>query len=161
MMQSLRQWFQVLSAREKVIVVAGGILAVAVLFWGIILDPMIQQRQQLLIQIDELEKELRWMRHGQQLLKNAPQKKQPKQNTSNQDISRIVESNLKHFKLQDIHKMSGTKEVQLSLKKAPADQVMRFLGNLEKTQGIYVKTMDIKPINDKGLITISMRLHRI
>ncbi|CAA6806589.1 MAG: Unknown protein [uncultured Thiotrichaceae bacterium] len=161
MMQAFRQWFQVLSSRERIIVIAGGILAGILLFWGTIWEPMVTQHQQLLTQIDDREKELRWMRHGQQTLKNAPQTLQPKTNKTNKDISRIVESNLKRFKLQNDHKMSGTKEVQLSLKKVPADQVMRFLGSLEKTQDIYVKTMDLKPINDKGLINISMRLKRI
>lgn len=160
-MQSLKQWFQMLNSREKVIVLAGGGLALALLFWGVIWEPMVKERQQLLTQIDDRQKELRWMRHGQQALKNAPQTVQSKLKNSNKDISRIVESNLKRFKLQDDHKMSGTKEVQLTLKKVPADQVMRFLGNLEKTQSISVKSIDLKPINDKGLINISVRLLRI
>lgn len=161
MMQSLRQWFHMLSSRERVIVIAGSILAIALLFWGIIWEPMVQQRQALLTQIDDREKELRWMRNGQQMLKNAPQTSEPKRiNTVNKDISRVVESNLKTFRLQDDHKMSGTEEVQLSLKEVPADQVMRFLGALENKHDIYIKTMDVKPINNKGLINISMRLQR-
>ena len=163
MKQSIQQWLLMLNSREKVMVLGGILFTVAILLWGLVYEPMKTQHKKLNTQIKEKTNELRWMQRSGQRIKQAQSNPSIKRNSINTTKATrpIIDKTLRQFQLKKgLKNMSGKKEVNVTLKNIPADNLMKFLGMLEMKYGIHVLSMDITPQNKTGEINASLKLGR-
>ncbi len=159
MKQAIQQWLLMLNAREKVMVFGGLGVAVLILLWAMVLEPLKTKHIKLETQIQERENELRWMQMAQgsiQQAQNNPVSSRPKTPTN---PSQVIEVVLKKYQLKKgLKQMRGSDEVRISLKEVNVDHVMQFLGELETKYSLHLLKMDIAPLNDKGTVNASLRL---
>ena len=161
MKQAIQQWLLMLNAREKVMVFGGLGVAVLILLWAMVLEPLKTKHIKLDTQIQERENELRWMQISSQQIKQAQSNPKPKKTVAKGTPSSIISQQLRRFGLQTSAKMSGRKKVDLRLKGVQADKVMKLLGILEMRYSIYVLSLEITPKNTTGKINANIKLGRL
>ena len=161
MIQQFTTWFQMLSQREKWILIVGSIAAVSILLWAFVIDPMQKDRVLLTQQIDQRKTELLWMQKGSRRIKQASLNNSTKPVVKkSHSLKVLVETNLTRFGLKEqLKQMTGNKQINLTLDHIQADSLMKFLGELEHRLLVNIQQLEIKPINDKGLINASLRLN--
>lgn len=163
----MQAWYQGLSSREKFIVLYGGIILIAVLFWAFVWEPIAKRHKQLETQMLQKQEELIWMQQAslqalqlQALQQNGNQAQQTK---SNENPQLVVDRLLKRFNLDQASpslQPKGAQGVQLSLKLAPFDRFVRFLETLEQKHGLIINHFSIRPAKEVGMANISVSLHR-
>ncbi len=167
MKQRIEQWLLMLSPREKLMVFGGVGIALFIILWGGLWEPLSSHQRALEKQVAERANELRWMQKAQQKIQQArsnPQTRRPKVRAN---PSQIIETTLQRYQLKKgLKQMRGNKEVSISLKDVNADQVFRFLGELETRYGLQILSMNIIPLNSdakkaKGRVNVSIKLARI
>ena len=58
----MRAWFASRSPRDRIVLLAGGAILVAMLFWGLVWDPLAESRKGLAEQVATAKADLAWMR---------------------------------------------------------------------------------------------------
>lgn len=159
MKQAIQQWLMMLNPREKVMVFGGLGIALLLVLWGAVWEPLKTQHTKLETQIQERENELRWMQTAQGKIIFAQKNPIKKRPVAAKNPTRVIETALQKHKLKSgLKKMRGGKEVKLSLKEVHADNVMSFLGELETVHFLRIIQMDIIPINKKGLVSVNLKI---
>ncbi|MGV6808863.1 MAG: type II secretion system protein GspM [bacterium] len=163
----MQAWYQGLSSREKYIVLYGGIILIAVLYWAFVWEPIAERHQQLAAQVQQKQEELIWMQQAslQALQLQALQQNghQPQSAKSNENPQLVVDRLLKRFRLDQASpslQPKGTQGIQLSLKLAPFDRFVRFLETLEQKHGLVIDHFSIRPAKEVGMANISVSLRR-
>lgn len=159
MKQAIQQWLMMLNPREKIMVFGGLGIALLLLLWGAVWEPLKTQRTQLNTQILERENELRWMQTAKEKILFTQKNPIAKPKVAVKNPTRVIETALQKHKLKSgLKKMRGGKEVKLSLKEVHADNLMNFLGELETIHYLRIIQMDITPINKKGLVSVNLKI---
>ena len=159
MKQTVQQWLLMLNSREKIMVFGGLGIAILLLLWGAVWEPLKTQQAKLETQIQERENELRWMQTAHRKITFAQKNPMAKRPVAPKNPTRIIETALqKHQLKKGLKKMRGGKEVKLSLKEVNADNLMSFLGELETVHYLRILQMDIIPINNKGVVSVNLKI---
>ncbi len=159
MKQAIQQWLMMLNPREKVMVFGGLGIALLLVLWGAVWEPLKTQHVQLETQILEMENELRWMQTAKEKIIFAQKNPTKTRPVAAKNPTRVIETALQKHKLKSgLKKMRGGKEVQLSLQEVHSDNVMNFLGELETVHFLRIIQMDIIPINKKGLVSVNLKI---
>ncbi len=159
MRQAIQQWFSMLNAREKIMVFGGLAIALLILLWALILEPLKTAHVKLETQIQERETELHWMQMAQSNIVQAQNNPAGKRPSTPANPSQVIERALQKYKLKKgLKQMRGSDEIRISLKDVNVDQMMQFLGEMETTYRLRILKMDITPINKHGAVNANLRL---
>lgn len=164
MKQRLEQWLLMLNSREKIMVFGGLALAVLILLWAGVWEPLAARKVQLEKQLQNRENELRWMQNAQRKIVHARSQPQRVQHKKISNPSQVIETALQRYQLKkSLKQMRGNKEVSISLKEVNADKVFQFLGELETRYGLQIITMNINPLEkdkskSKGKVNATIKL---
>jgi len=148
----MKQWFQSLSARERIYVIAAACLLLVYLFWQIVWQPLTSQNSSLQKSYSANQELVQWMQISSQKVKQLQGKngriKQP-----NASPIGIAEMLLKKYALNNNKpKMNpkGDKGIQMSLKNVMFDQFMRLLDDFEQEYGFICISSSITPTKVQG-----------
>ncbi len=164
MSDQIKSWFLMLSSREKTLVSIAAIAVIFMLFWLFILNPILSQHEQLIKLTEEKQTELLLMQRQSLLVKqlqqqvNASKRKKVKGNPQ-----QLIERALQTWRLkQNLQRMQsrGAKKVILSLKKAEADNVMRFIFELEQKYDLVSSEMIISQNKTIGTVDVRLTLEK-
>ena len=159
-MNELKSWFLMLSSREKTLVAIATVAVTLMAFWLAVLNPILTQHQKLSKLTQAKQTELLLMQRQSILVKQLQQqskatgKKKIKGNPQ-----QLIERGLQRWRLKpSLQRMQsrGAKKVILSLKKADADKVMRFIAELEQKYNLISDEMIIS--KNKTIGTVNVRL---
>jgi len=155
----MKQWFMMLSSREKTLVSVAAVIVPLLLFWLIVLQPMMSKHTLLNAQIQD---------RTQLLQKAQLQRTQIKklQSSGGKPVNRgnpqqKVESALRTWRLRSslgVMNAPNSRTVRLNLRGAKADNIMRFLFDIETKYGLAVKNLSLKPTKDIGHANASLTL---
>jgi len=153
-----------LSSREKTLVSIAAISVTMMLFWLIVLNPILSKHEKLSKLTEEKQIELRIMQRQSTLVKQLQQQangSSTKKVTGNPQ--QLIEQALQTWRLKPtLQRMQsqGTKKISLSLKNAEADKVMRFIAELESKYGLNSTDMTITKSKTLGMINIRLTLEK-
>ncbi len=159
-MQSIKQWFSMLSSREQIMVSIAAICVFSFAIWIFVIQPILDKNKQLHSQLQHRTSELSWMQNNGQTIKQLKAagagKAAPK---APRNPSRLIEQTLKRYQLKSgLQRMQGRERVNIHLKDVAADKVMQWLGMLEYHHHLYIKQFEITPKKAPGFIDITLTL---
>ena len=157
----MKQWFMMLSSREKTIVSIAAVLVPLLLIWLVLLQPMLNESAALKDQIKDrtaiLEK-VRLQSTQIKLLQTSGKRKNP---VNRGNPQQKIESALRTWRLRPnlgVMSAPNSRTVKLNLREAEADNVFRFLFDVETKYGFAVKEASLKPSKDVGRANASLTL---
>lgn len=146
----MKDWYNTLAARERALVFYGGIIAIMILVWMLVIDPLMTSHTKLNKIINSQQKTLETMQSQSIQVKQLQQgNKKPVANNSG-NPQQLVERSLQTWRLKaKLERMQsqGSNGVILSLKNVNADRAMRFLYELEDKYALLITNLVIN--NDK------------
>ncbi len=159
-MNELKSWFLMLSSREKTLVAIATVAVTLMAFWLAVLNPILTQHQKLSKLTQAKQTELLLMQRQSTLVKQLQQQSKA---TAKKKIKgnpqQLIERGLQRWRLKpSLQRMQsrGAKKIILSLKKADADKVMRFIAELEQKYNLISDEMIIS--KNKTIGTVNVRL---
>ncbi|MCK5810929.1 MAG: type II secretion system protein M [Cocleimonas sp.] len=163
-MNALKSWFLMLSSREKTLVSIATVAVIIMLFWLMILNPLLSRHESLTKLTQSKQTELQLMQRQSALVKQLQQQNSgttKKKVTGNPQ--QMIEGALQTWRLKPtLQRMQsrGANKVILSLKKAEADKVMRFIYDLEQKYGLNSNEMILKKSKTIGLVDVRLILEK-
>lgn len=157
----MKQWFMMLSSREKTIVSVGAVLVPLLLLWLILLQPMIKKSAVLDSQIQDRSAILQKMRQQSVEIKQLQKSGANSKKVQTGNPQQKVESALRTWRLRSslgVMSAPNSRTVKLNLREADADSIMRFLFDVETKYGLAVKNFSMKPTKDIGKANASLTL---
>ena len=157
----MKQWFMMLSSREKTIVSIAAVLIPILLFWLLLLQPTISKREALASQIDDRTQILQQMRGLSGEIRQLKASSGTATRVSRGNPQQKVESALRTWRLRPnlgVMSAPNSTSVRLNLREAEADNIMRFLYDIETKHGLAVKLLSLKPTKDIGIANASITL---
>lgn len=157
----MKQWFMMLSSREKTIVSIAAVLIPLLLIWLLILQPMLNERAALSDQIKDRTEILAKVRLQNNQIKMLQTSGKRNTQVSSGNHQQKVESALRTWRLRPnlgVMSAPNTRTVKLNLRDAEADNIMRFLFDVETKYGFAVKEASLKPTKDIGKANASLTL---
>lgn len=158
----MKQWFMMLSSREKTLVSVAAIVVPILLIWLLFLQPMIKEHAALQQQIEDRLTILEKVRQQSTQIKQLRVSGGRQASTNRGNPQQKIESALRTWRLRsDLNEMRtiASNMVKLDLKSsAEADNVMRFLYDAETKFGFTVKELSMKPGKEVGTSTAVVTL---
>ena len=154
-----------LSSREKTLVFIAAVSVTLVLFWIIIINPILSKHDKLSKLTDDKHVELRIMQRQSALVQQLQQQSSGstvKKVTGNPQ--QLIEQALQTWRLKPtLQRMQsqGANKVALSLKNADADKVMRLIAELETKYGLSSTSMAIIKSKTVGVVNVRLTLEKI
>ena len=158
---NIKQWFMMLSSREKTIVSIAAVLIPLLLIWLLLLQPMLKKSDALADQIKDRTAILEKVRLQSAQIKMLQSNGQRNSKVSRGNPQQKVESALRTWRLRPnlgVMSAPNTRTVKLNLREAEADNIMRFLFDVETKYGFAVKEASLKPTKDVGRANASLTL---
>lgn len=142
----MKNWYNTLAPRERILVLYGSIIAIILLFWMLIAKPLINNHRTLNKVISSQKITLETMQRQSLQIKKLQQQGTKPVTSNNANPQQLVERSLQTWRLKTkLERMQsqGAKGVRLSLKNANADRIMRFLYELEDKHGLSIDNLVI------------------
>lgn len=158
---NIKQWFMMLSSREKTIVSIAAVLIPLLLIWLLLLQPMLNTSAALADQIKDRTTILERVRLQSAQIKMLQTNGKRNQKVSQGNHQQKVESALRTWRLRPnlgVMSAPNSRTVKLNLREAEADNIMRFLFDVETKYGFAVKEASFKPTKDVGRANASLTL---
>jgi general secretion pathway protein M len=150
--------FETMSERERRMVLFGGIAAVALLIFGVLL-PLNSSVSKAQERVGKKQADLVWMQAvGPELAASGPTIARP---SSNESLLVVVDRAAREAGLGNSLTSSepqGPGLLRVRLEKAPFDIMMGWLGRLADQNGISVETANIDRSGTPGIVTASIVL---
>jgi len=157
----MKQWFMMLSSREKTIVSIAAVLIPLLLIWLLLLQPMLKKNAALTDQIKDRTTILEKVRLQSTQIKMLRSNRKPNAKVNQGNPQQKVESALRTWRLRPnlgVMSAPNSRTVKLNLREAEADNIMRFLFDVETKYGFAVKEASLKPTKDIGRANASLTL---
>ncbi|PCK08146.1 MAG: general secretion pathway protein GspM [Alteromonadaceae bacterium] len=159
-MNALKEWWEQASSKDQLYLVAGGgCLALYLLFVGV-LQPIQDKRDKQMVRLqaqqDSLER-VRVMAAQYQANKESSNTA----NTSGGNVENIVQRSLSPAGLSaSSMDASGGSGVRLRFNDAPFDKVLDWLYDMEVSQGLQVRDLNVANGEGTGTVSVNIRLHQ-
>lgn len=160
----MKQWFMMLSSREKTLVSVAAVLVPLLLLWLLLLQPMIQKHAVLNEQIQDRSEILNRMRQQNTEIKSLQKSGGGKKIVRRGNPQQNVDSALRTWRIRSkLVSMNAptSKTVKVTLRDAEADNIMRFLFDVETKFGLTLKSFSMKPTKEVGKANASLTLEAL
>jgi len=161
----MKNWYNSLSQRERMLVSYGSIVVTIILLWLLAVKPLYNKHVKLNNLITSQHKSLATMQEQSIQIKQLQQlgTNKPVVNNS-QNPQQLIERSLQTWRLKDsLERMQsqGSNAVRLTLKNANADRVMRFLYELENKYALSIAGMSVSTKKkEPGLADFRLTIQR-
>ncbi len=158
----MKDWFDNLQARERMIVMVGGVITLLILLWALIWNPITSRTAELRTEVNSDRELLVWMQDASTRIKVAESSGaiKPKYNVN---IITAVESTSKRKGLRSSitsMKPDGENKINLDIKDASFDDMILWQGQLLTEYGIRAEQFSAKPSDKSGLVNARLTLTR-
>ncbi len=162
-MQKLKDWFYSLKPRERIIIVAGGVLITLVAIYMLALGPFYAAVRGSAERVAAKEGDLAWMRSvaGEMVAlgANAPAAAAP----SGESLVVLIDRAARECGLASAltgQTPNGAAGIRVRLESAEFDKLMVCLGNLQQVHAVSIESATIDRTAKPGLVNASLVLNR-
>ena len=157
-------WYNTLSPRERNLVFYGGIIAILILVWLLLIDPLYSNHKKYNKIIASQKSTLQTMQKQSVEVKKLQQQAVKPVTSSSGNPQQLVERSLQTWRLKPrLERMQsqGANGIRLTLKNANADRVVRFLSELESKYNLAISNLIMSNANkDTGYIDVRLTVKR-
>jgi general secretion pathway protein M len=163
-MQNLKDRFNSLQPRERIIIVAGAILVLAVAIYVLALAPLYSAVNAQAKRVAQKEADLAWMRGvaGEVAVLSAAAPTRP--GPSNESLVVLIDRAARECGLNQSltgQTPNGENGIRVRLEAAEFDKLMTCLGNLQQMHAIDVESATIDRTGKPGLVNANLVLTRL
>jgi len=157
----MKEWWQNLSAREQLTLLAGSAAAIFVLFFILIWSPFTSHIANLKQDVGDNHTLLQWMQHAEQRLDYLQHNTQQAKSINPADLLSIVDQSSKKGKLNQYVTQiaqADNNKVEAKFKEVPFDLLMKWLTMLWQHYHIQVDQLSIQPKGSAGFVQADVTL---
>ena len=162
----MKAYWNNLQAREQRILLAGGlVLLVAAVFLGVV-EPLLENREQSRDQLSQARAELAWMQaHAPQVAAARNREPAPgnrRTNLEGRSLIAHVDASARAFGLGEhlARARPGETGVTVHLEGAPYNDLMRWLGELQREDGVVPGRILLERVVEPGRVNAELFLTR-
>lgn len=155
----MKEWYQNLAPRERTILAGGALLAIVIVFWGLVWKPLVDQRARYTDDLDVKTRLLADLERASRIAA-APS---TAAGGARQSLLIVIDSSARTFGLAEAFtqtRPNGPNEISVSFQRAPFDMIIAWLVELERTHGITVTSASMTGAGQPGLINGQVFLAR-
>ena len=155
----MRDWFNLLQARAKLVLIAGTALVVVALGWRFLWDPPRVAANALSESLVAKRQLLTNIQIAQSIVAERPQTTFP----SNQSLIVLVDQTHRQYGLAGKltrNQPDGLDGIRVSFQETPFDTLLDWLGGLETNYAVGVEAAAINTTSQTGLVTATLVLRR-
>jgi general secretion pathway protein M len=159
----MKDWYLSLSERDRKFLIIGGGLAILLLGYFLLWDPLStavdRQSTQLKAKQDTQQQMQQWAEEARKLRAMNP----GRVDTSNRSLISLVDEKIRATGMKsglDRMEPEGQDQVRLSLKNSQFDLIIDLLGQLQQQYGINVESASITPGDQPGTSNAKLNLIR-
>ncbi len=160
----MKTWYNTLSPSERNLVFYGGIVALVILCWLLLIKPLVSNHKKYTKQIASQKTTLLTMQKQSTTIKALQNQAKKPVVKSTGNPQQLVERSLKTWRLKPtLQRMQsqGANGIRLTLKDASADRVVRFLSELESKHQLTISNLVInKAKNNLGYADVRLTIKR-
>jgi len=158
----MREWFENLQPRERLILVVGVVVSVLVLLYAGVWYPLQRDLQRLERSVAEQNQNVTWLRTAAQEVRQLRSSTTRRQ-VSSAPLLTLVEQSARQAGLgATLSRVEpqGNSQARVWLEAAPFDAMVVWLGQLRASQGITVESVVLDPQKDRGVVNARLVLER-
>ncbi len=159
----MKDWFESLAPRERLIVIAGGLLLVPILLWAIAWEPLATKVETLQTDVKNNHNLLVMMQQASTQLDQTNNNSDNDKQNSHISLINAVESTARQAGLRksisNLDPQSDDK-INLRMKDAVFDNLIVWQGRLEKEFSIRTTQLNISPTGKSGLVNARIQFAR-
>ncbi len=163
-LDAFNQWYGSLQARERLMVMATGIVVIITIFYVAIWEPLHQGLDDAQQHYQANLKNLQWMQQAAAEVRALKASGGSVRNTnSNQPVTLLVEQSAAISAIKpNLSKLesSGTDGARVALDGASFDQMLLWLNTLEQAHGVPVASANIERAEKPGTINARLSFNR-
>ena len=157
----MKNWWLNANAREKQMVILGGIALSLILLYEITWAPLANTVDTLRDHITNNQTLLAWMQSTDTRIQQLNQNASTSNNTSTTSLLSLLQTELDQTALNKnviLLQQSENDTVELRLQKASFDNVMKWLINLCQTHHVTIVQASVTPSQDVGIVDADFKL---
>lgn len=157
----MRDWFTGLETRERLILSAGGVLAVVIVWWGLIWMPLSSRNLELTEAVTEKQRMLATLQRARAV---APAPGLQVDAATRQSLVLLVDQTHRSFGLDGRllrTQPDGTDGIRVTFQEAAFDGLVGWLGTMQTSYGIAVESATIDGARSAGVVNATIVLRRI
>ncbi|BAU56615.1 general secretion pathway protein M [Halorhodospira halochloris] len=159
----ISRWWSARNTRERWIVGSGAVIAFVVLPYVWFWEPLVERAEGLRAEVTEQRRDLAWMRDAAQQIKAAGEggagATEPV--TDGRSLLGLVDRSARHSGLNDqVSRVQpdGESSVRVWLDRAPFNDLVKWLDNLEGAGGVVVSDLTVERTGEEGLVDARLTL---
>lgn len=157
----IRLWWDGLHRRERLIFSAGVGLAIVMLVWGMVWQPLGRERARLGEQVEVQRRELALVRAVAAIPATASNQAAVKVDRQGKSLLALVDASAREANLESQLKRVepiGSRSVRASFEFAQFDGVIGWLESLARSHGVHVTDLSVDRAEGNGLVSARITL---
>lgn len=155
----MKAWWESLASRERVPISGGAVIALAVLGYLLVWEPLQTRHRQLQRSVAEQRADLAWMRQAAQEIQRLSGAAQPK--NDGRSLLTLVDQTARAAGLGDALKQitpQGGDQLSARLDRVEFDQLLPWLGALEREYPVALVNLSVERAETAGLVNARLLL---
>jgi general secretion pathway protein M len=143
----LQRWYQSLADREKLLLLAAAMIALILLLWGLVWQPLSNHNQQLRNSLQQKASQLAWMQQAAEQIKTLQQNARP---VASGSLQQRLTRNASQLGI-DLSRIQNSNDGQLKvwIDKTEFNRLLQLIDQLAQ-QGARVDQIHIQPLPQSG-----------
>ena len=157
----MKQWFENLVPRERLVVIGGAVVVALVLFWSLVLNPLYSGVDRLSQQIETKRVLIAWMQSAAAEIKGAGNVSVP--DTVGQSLVVVIARSTQQAGLDKALRQNqpiGDDGIRVRLERAPFDKVVGWLAQLQAGNGLSLESASFERLTAAGTVNASIVLRQ-
>ncbi|MFZ2235610.1 MAG: type II secretion system protein M [Dokdonella sp.] len=157
----IRLWWDGLQTRERLIFGGGLALAVVMLVWGVVWQPLGHERARLGDEVEVQRRELALVRAVAAIPSTAANSPSVKLDRQGKSLLALVDASARDANLESQLKRVepiGNRSVRASFEFASFDTIVGWLESLAKSYGVHVTDLSVDRVEGNGLVSARITL---
>lgn len=158
----MKDWFDSLAPRERLVVGAGGILVILLVFWAIVLAPLSSKVRRLSEQVEGKKSTLAWMSAAATEIRSAGTVA-ASAGDPDQSLVVVIDRTARQSGLGQAitrNQPVGDDGIRVRLEGAGFDTVTQWLSQLQTTHGLSLEAATFERGSVNGTVTASITLRQ-
>jgi len=157
----MKEWFENLNSRERLIVTGGAVVVGLILFWSIVLNPIYSGVDQMSQRIETKRVLIGWMQTAAAEIKAAGNVSVA--DTVGQSLVVVIARSAKQAGLEKALSQNqpiGEDGIRVRLERAPFDTIVNWLAQLHTGNGLELESASFERLTTAGTVNASIVLRQ-
>ena len=157
----MRDWFAGLESRDRTMLLAGAVLAVLIIWWGLVWTPLGNRNLELAGAVVEKQRMLATLQRARAMSDTSAAQVDA---ATRQSLVLLVDQTHRSFGLEGRllrTQPDGADGIRVTFQEAPFDGLIGWLGAMQASYGIAVESATVDGTRSPGVVNATIVLRRI